>query len=391
MVQLFDYAISNPPYQRLISGATVLNIYPAFIVLGSKIAEKSTMIHPARAFKGAGRVIQEDVDEILDNQHFGIVENFDRGVDVFPSTDIKGGVYITEHIASEIADKPLKNFQAPEITSILNKVLSHSSFTPISSIIYSYNDNKISERVRQEFADEIQDAPDKVHLKTNILTKIPQMFNKEDLTIEYMKELNTDDGFVHKNNCEMMRVNLSGLKLNEKVENKGCDCDCSLFNTDRTVILCYTNGKRQVREVLNNTFVNVDERWIGKWKVFVPAANGAGVMGERISQPFIGSPNMIATQTYVTFGMFDNRDEALNVLRFLKTRFARMLLFTLKVTQQNAKKTWANVPLVNFNNDNGVIDWSVNSLNMIDEQLFEFYGLTSVEKSWLLENIQEQF
>lgn len=414
MVELFDYCVSNPPYQKTIGGATVLNIYPAFMLFGSRIAENSSMIHPARAFKGAGRVVQEDVDEILNNQHFGIVESFDRGVDVFPNTDIKGGVYITKYDNSRIPDRQLKDFHDVELTSILNKVLNHNSFISLSSAIYSFNDNKISQSFRNEFSELIKDAPNKVNLKTNILKTIPQLFTGDDLTVEYMKYVNKDyisDDLRDKVNSEMCSVNLSELKLNESNDNNTL-ANC-LLNDERLLILGYANGKRQVREVLRKDFVNVDERWIGKWKVFVPAANGSGIMGEKISQPFIGSENMIATQTYITFGMFDNKDEAVNCAKFLKTRFARALLFTLKTTQQNAKKTWFNIPLMDFKNvedrenrnsdnkadvDNNsqlnnlpVIDWSVDSLNMIDEQLFELYSLTNVEKSWLLENIQEQF
>lgn len=420
MTELFDYCVSNPPYQKTIGGTTILNIYPAFMVLGSKIAENSSMIHPARAFKGAGRVVQEDVDEILNNQHFGIVESFDKGVDVFPNTDIKGGVYITKYDNSKIPDRQLKDFHDVELTSILNKVLNHQSFTSLSSIIHSYNDNKISQSFRDEFAELIKDAPNKVNLKTNILKTIPQLFTSDDLTVEYMEYVNKDyisDDLRDKVNSEMCSVNLSELKLNERGFDSTFsgpnDENESLLSGERLLILGYANGKRQVREVLNKSFVNVDEKWIGKWKVFVPAANGSGIMGEKISQPFIGSPNMISTQTYITVGMFESKDEAVNCARFLKTRFARALLFTLKTTQQNAKKTWFNIPLMDFKNvedlenrnsnnrddvDNNsqlnnlpVIDWSVDSLNMIDEQLFEFYSLTNIEKSWLLENIQEQF
>ena len=61
----FDFAISNPPYQRLLSGATITSIYPEFILNASKVSERSTMVHPARAFKGAGRNSKEDVEAII--------------------------------------------------------------------------------------------------------------------------------------------------------------------------------------------------------------------------------------------------------------------------------------------------------------------------------------
>lgn len=379
MVQLFDFAISNPPYQRRIGGATFLNIYPAFILFGSKIAEHSSMIHPARAFKGAGRVVQEDVDEIMNNENFNIVEDFDKSFEIFPNTDLKGGVYITEHNSMKAVGKPLNSFQSEELRSILNKVLTHETFRSLSSIIYSYSDNKISQSFRNEYAEQIKDAPNKINLKTNILTTIPQLFDDIDLKMDYLRKFGSD--------CVLTGDDENTLQQD-------------------LLVLCYANGKRQVRKVLNNDFIDRDERWVGKWKTFVSAANGSGQMGERISQPFIGHPNMIATQTYITFGMFDSKDEAVNCAKFLKTRFARALLFTLKTTQQNAKKTWVNIPLLNFKNSTDEnnfeqkfshstshlpsIDWDV-PLKKIDEQLFDKYGLSNDERSWLLDNIQEQF
>ena len=53
------------------------------------------------------------------------------------------------------------------------------------------------------------------------------------------------------------------------------------------------------------------------------------------------------------------------------------MLGTLKVTQDNPKSTWKNVPLQDFTNKSD-IDWS-KSIVEIDKQLYAKYGLDKKE------------
>ena len=57
------------------------------------------------------------------------------------------------------------------------------------------------------------------------------------------------------------------------------------------------------------------------------------------------------------------------------------MLGTLKVTQDNPKPTWANVPLQDFT-ANSDIDWS-KSVAEIDQQLYAKYGLTDEEIAFI--------
>ena len=61
----------------------------------------------------------------------------------------------------------------------------------------------------------------------------------------------------------------------------------------------------------------------------------------------------------------------------LKTKFARCLLGTLKVTQNNNKDVWANVPIQNFTAISD-IDWN-QSIADIDKQLYCKYKLDDDE------------
>lgn len=75
------------------------------------------------------------------------------------------------------------------------------------------------------------------------------------------------------------------------------------------------------------------------------------------------------------------------LLKYVKTKFARALLGILKVTQHIHKETWAYVPLQDFT-ANSDIDWS-KSIDEIDEQLFDKYGLDEKECEFIRTKVKE--
>ena len=78
-----------------------------------------------------------------------------------------------------------------------------------------------------------------------------------------------------------------------------------------------------------------------------------------------------------SIGNFDKLSNAEACLKYIKSRFARLLLGSLKVTQDNPRDTWQNIPLQDFT-ENSDIDWS-DSIEGIDRQLYKKYGLTKEE------------
>lgn len=129
-----------------------------------------------------------------------------------------------------------------------------------------------------------------------------------------------------------------------------------------------------------------------KYKVMVPKANGSGAIGEVLSTPLIGLPliglPLIGfTETYISIGQTDDKDEAEAILKYVKSKFARVMLGVLKVTQNNSKETWEKVPIQDFTK-NSDIDWKV-SLTNIDQQLYKKYGLTDEEVSFIETNVKE--
>ncbi len=92
------------------------------------------------------------------------------------------------------------------------------------------------------------------------------------------------------------------------------------------------------------------------------------------------------TRTFLGIGAFDEKSEAEACLKYIKTRFARALLGTLKVTQDNPRETWANVPLQDVTS-NSDIDWS-KSIDEIDAQLNFKYKLNADEVAFIRTHVR---
>ena len=146
--------------------------------------------------------------------------------------------------------------------------------------------------------------------------------------------------------------------------------------------------------LVNNTrtFRYIDAKYLephdnlGKWKVILPASNGSGAIGEVLStpiigEPIIGEPIIGYTQSFIGIGCFDTESEANAALKYVKSKFMRTMLGILKVTQHNHIDVWKFVPLQDFT-PRSDIDWS-GSVEGIDSQLYDKYGLTAEERDFI--------
>ena len=71
----------------------------------------------------------------------------------------------------------------------------------------------------------------------------------------------------------------------------------------------------------------------------------------------------------------------------MKTKFCRVLLGILKITQDNAPEKWKYVPLQDFTPASD-IDWS-KSVAEIDKQLYAKYGLDEAEIAFIESHVKE--
>lgn len=134
-------------------------------------------------------------------------------------------------------------------------------------------------------------------------------------------------------------------------------------------------------------YVDMSHENLNKWKVLVPRANGSGALGEVLSTPLIGEPLIGYTQSFIGIGSFDTKSEANAAMKYIKSKFARVILGVLKVTQDNDRGVWKLIPLQNFTPSSD-IDWS-KSIHEIDLQLYRKYGLDEKEIEFIETHVKE--
>ena len=336
----FDFVIGNPPYQQESVGnnANDTPVYHYFYQESFKISDKVELITPARFLFNAGGTPQAWNDEMLSDEHLKILYYEQKSDKIFRNTDIKGGVCISYH------DKT-KNFGAietftayPELNSIKQKV-SAKTTESLSDVITNRGIYKYSDKAYAEEPEEMKKTADR-RIAPSSFERMPKLFTAEKPN----------------DNSEYIRI-YGNLKNNERV---------------------YRWFRKDYVKSVDNLY---------KYKVLVPKANGSGAIGEVLSTPLIGTPLIGFTETYISIGETDVKEEAEAVLKYVKTKFARTMLGVLKVTQNNAKPTWKYVPLQDFTAQSD-IDWT-KSVADIDRQLYQKYGLTQQEIDFIETKVKE--
>ncbi|MEG2950719.1 MAG: hypothetical protein RR946_08510, partial [Clostridia bacterium] len=74
-------------------------------------------------------------------------------------------------------------------------------------------------------------------------------------------------------------------------------------------------------------------------------------------------------------------NEAQNLLKYIRTKFCRIMLGVLKITQDNPSSKWRYAPLQDFTTSSD-INWTA-SIPDIDKQLYKKYGLSEEEITFI--------
>ena len=111
---------------------------------------------------------------------------------------------------------------------------------------------------------------------------------------------------------------------------------------------------------------------VEKWKVFISRSNGSGKYGEKLSKSEIAGPGDIHTDSFISSGNFETQQEAENLRKYLKTKFARALLGILKATQDLRPDCMALIPDQDFSSSSD-INWT-QPIPDIDRQLMQSTG-----------------
>ncbi len=336
----FFAVIGNPPYQDESSGEQknfAPPIYNSFMDEAYKVAEKVTLVTPARFLFNAGSTPKKWNEKMLADKHLKVLKYVADGSTIFPNTDIKGGVAVTYRDESKDYGA-IGTFTAfEELQAILKKLQSSRDLEKFSDIVFPESKFNL-EVLYKDFPMYKQiigsDGNDK-RFRSNAFEKLEIFSDKK----------------------KQKDVEIHGL-----IKNKRC--------------VRFIDRKYLAPSI---TFE--------KYKVLVPQANGSGELGEVLSNPIIAMPFVGYTGSFIGIGAFDTKYEATACMKYIKTKFARALLGTLKITHHNEKATWSNVPLQDFTSKSD-IDWT-KSVHEIDLQLYKKYGLSKEEKDFIETHVKE--
>ena len=343
MGKKFYAVIGNPPYQEQVQGDnknSAAPIYPAFMEGAYGVGSIVELVHPARFLFNAGATSKAWNRKMLDDPHFKVLAYEADSSKLFSNVDIKGGVAITLR-NSELSYGAIGIFTAyDELNSLLKKVMHKAHFSSFSQIVITRTAYRLTDKMHEEHPEAIsklsQGHP--YDMSTNIFDRLSDIFFDK----------RPDDGFEY--------IQILGRQNNQRIS-----------------------------KYIRSEYVNQPDS-LKKWKVIVPAANGSGALGEVLSTPLIGQPLIGHTESFISIGSFDTRDESEATIKYVKTKFTRCMLGVLKATQHNPPEKWAYVPLQDFTS-NSDIDWA-QSVADIDRQLYAKYGLDDEEIQFIESHVK---
>ncbi len=337
----FDFCIGNPPYQENVENrGEQPPVYHFFYDAAVAVAAFSTLITPARFLFGVGKTPRQWNQKMLNDEHFKILNYWPSSKTVFNAVDIKGGVAIG-CINNNKAYGAIEVFIQDDTLRNLAAKVSNTNITSINTIMYSNTSHKYT----TEFFTENPGFDTRVsggsarYLSSSVFDKFPGVFLDSPT-----------------NGAEYIRI-------------------IGRQNNARTT------------KFFKRAYINPPENF-EFYKVFLPSSNGSGALGEVLSTPLVGEPLVGSTETFISFGKYNSRQEADNLMKYIKTKFARTMLGTKKVTQGNkTPNVWSNVPLQDFTAKSD-IDWS-KSIHEIDLQLYKKYGLNEEEIDFIETHVRE--
>ncbi|RLQ93638.1 Eco57I restriction-modification methylase domain-containing protein [Falsibacillus albus] len=338
----FDVIIGNPPYQEMDGGASASArpIYHHFVRLAKELnPELVSFIMPTRWYAG-GKGLDDFRDEMLNDIHLRELHDWLTPEDIFPNTNIRGGVCYF------LWDKNYDNsHHLTRVVTHEKNMITNDDFRAmkIEGVDIFVRDGKAITILEKVFPDE------------NIETMMNYVSSRKPFGFEgnFIKDIK-------------FRKSNSGLS---------------------DPIQCY--GKGQKIGYVERNEVTIRPQWIDIWKVYTPRANNVGTeLNDDNLNTFVGAPKTICTESYLVIGAELGLDEIScnNLSKYLTTKFARYLHGIAKGSQDATSKTFKFVPIQNFSNDSD-IDWSV-SVHEVDKQLFKKYGLSDEETSHIERRIK---
>lgn len=320
----FNVVIGNPPYNDADTKVATA-IYSRFVEDGMGMADKcSAFIIPARWY-ASGRGLERFRKIMLTEHKIKKLVDYEDEKQIFPNQTIAGGVCYF------LADK---------------------------------DDNKICEITS------IKKDGSKTIIKRE-LDKY-EIFVRDTDALSIIDKIKLDKGF-YSLSMGVQSVDYFNVKDNPYV------CT-SKESTDMIPIVDASGFLYANREDLNDGYNLIDN-----YNVIVTHAVGSKdyVLPRTMQILQIGQACSV---TYLCIGATKNKENAENLLKYIKTRFVRFLIKQALSGINISAKSFMFVPMQDFKSDSD-IDWS-QSISNIDQQLYKKYNLTEEEIAYIEKTIK---
>jgi site-specific DNA-methyltransferase (adenine-specific) len=316
----FDVIIGNPPYQLQDGGfgASAAPIYHKFIEMAVALNPKYiSMIIPSRWFAG-GKGLDDFRAKMLTDKRLKVLVDHPNAEDCFPGVEIKGGVcYFLWDSKHDGECEVVSMLEGEEVSRAKRKLDEHDTFIRFNESIEIIN--KIKSKNEETLDKKVSSrkpfgfATDFKDYKTKDFTGAVKIYARGEI------------GFISKD------------------------------------------------KILNN------QSWINKYKVFMAmAAEGKGTYPNNITgKPIMIGKNTCCTETYLVIDVFDDKNKAENLEKYIKTRFFRFLVSLKKNTQHLSKDRFSFVPDLDMSQE-----WT-------DEKLYKRYGIDEKEQEFIRSIVRE--
>jgi site-specific DNA-methyltransferase (adenine-specific) len=325
----FDVIIGNPPYQLSDGGfgISAVPIYHKFVEQAKALEPRYlAMVVPARWFAG-GKGLDDFRESMLKDTRISRIMDFPDSNEVFPGTQIKGGVCYFLWERDYKGQVKVSNHDKGRVTSTEVRNL----LEPGADVFIRFNEAvSILKKVMKVEVGEVNgiisvDLPIQKQFSTLVSSRKP--------------------------------FGLSTLFKGKTKRNRG----------DLTVYQNGGIGYTPRKDVMSGLEL------IDHWKVFIPrAGSGSDSFPHQIlGKAFIGSPGTISSETYLCIGPLSSEQEAKNVCIYLESRLLRFLVLLHKPSQDATRSVYTFVPRQDF------------SKAPSDTELYKKYSISEEEVTFI--------
>jgi hypothetical protein len=324
----FDAIVGNPPYQ-LTGGSGGSNdspIYQYFCLLGFDLnPQYASFIIPSRWFS-AGReaLIGPFRSRMQTCGNIAYMKNNTNGRYFFPTVELKGGV------------------------------------------CYFRYDKNYNGKCNYTFINHGETVVDEIDLnRLSLIVRDPRIANIVEKVFKKMREdaVNSVDTIISGDTP-------FGIPTNPLGSSKTPFPVYSNMDKDHDVMVYYIEKQKRKIAYVAKADIRKNSEDINKAKVFMPKASGSGNDPYVIGETIIAPGNSVCSQTFV-YSAFDNQKTAKNFDSYIKTKFVRILVASIKITQDCLSGVFRFVPLQDFSKP-----WT-------DTELYAKYKLTDDEIAFI--------